>query len=95
MSIMAKAGGLREPVVVEVYRMEDEQEVKEMFKDINKSEPVKEVDLPDAITVEEAEMLQVRARGGGKRGRTDGEPSSPPLPSPLPPTITTPTCRAL
>ena len=46
------------PLVVEVYPVRSEQEVKRLYLEVNKSESVKEIDLPDAIAPVSRQLVE-------------------------------------
>ena len=50
-------GKFDEPILVEVFSLKHEDEVSELFLDINKAEPVKDVDLPGAASTHDREIL--------------------------------------
>uniref|UniRef100_A0A7S2WKL6 Uncharacterized protein n=1 Tax=Rhizochromulina marina TaxID=1034831 RepID=A0A7S2WKL6_9STRA len=52
-----RQGHFDETVLVEVYELANEELVSELFTDINKAEPVKDVDLPGSVNEVEREIL--------------------------------------
>ena len=56
--VLHNAGQLKdERVLVEVFSLRQEEQVAELFLDINKAEPVKDVDLPGGASTHEREIL--------------------------------------